>query len=89
MEWVEAYNHYRTNGPYAQYKGAIKFASFSYDATWAIAIALNNSIPHLLEMNKTLQDFQYNDKIFLKIFKSEMAKVRFQGVSVRTIRHAS
>ena len=83
MEWIEAYNRYRNNGPYALYKGAMKFASFTYDATWAIAIALNNSIPHLAGMDKTLQDFQYNNKMFLKIFKSEMAKVRFQGVSVR------
>ncbi|RDD36398.1 Gamma-aminobutyric acid type B receptor subunit 2, partial [Trichoplax sp. H2] len=80
-EWIEAYDNFRNSESYSKYKGGIKFATFTYDATWAVAVALNNSIPRLAEMNKTLQDFQYNDKVFLNIFKNEMAKVSFLGVS--------
>ena len=47
-----------------------------------IALALNNSIQRLAEQNKTLEDFDYNEKVYLSAFKSQMNKTKINGVTV-------
>ena len=58
------------------------YAAFGYDAVWAEALAMNNSIDRLAKLNRTLEDFQYSDSEMSHIFKEEMFNVNFSGISV-------
>ena len=50
-----------------------------YDATWAIALALNASIPVLAKAGKRLTDFRYDDVYMSKVIKQSMLEVKFEG----------
>ncbi|EDV18734.1 uncharacterized protein TRIADDRAFT_62790 [Trichoplax adhaerens] len=50
-EWIKAYNTYRKYDLYAKYAGGYNFAGYVYDATWAVALTLNNSIQRLAKKN--------------------------------------
>ncbi|EDV28649.1 uncharacterized protein TRIADDRAFT_51773 [Trichoplax adhaerens] len=80
-EWIQDYDIYRQQPQFHEFLGGKKFAGFTYDATWVIALALNNSMQRLVENNKTLEEFDYNDKVYLDIFRSEMAKTKIDGVT--------
>lgn len=66
-------------------KGSEELAAFAYDAVWTIALMLNQSIPKLQAINKSLDQFKYYDQDFYRIFKEEMSKVSFLGITVRMI----
>lgn len=59
------------------------YAGFGYDAIWAIALALNNSIQELQMHNKTLTDFNYHDSEMGIILLNQMKQIEFEGVTVR------
>ncbi|XP_077992061.1 gamma-aminobutyric acid type B receptor subunit 2-like [Glandiceps talaboti] len=56
------------------------YSSGSFDAVWAIALALNSSI-QALPQNKTLENFTYQDTEMAEIFKDQLTKTHFTGVS--------
>ncbi|RDD38504.1 Gamma-aminobutyric acid type B receptor subunit 2 [Trichoplax sp. H2] len=78
-EWTKAYDHFRQ--AFSHWQGRKDFAGYSYDAIWAIAIALNQSIPRLRLIEKTLENFQYDDEDYFNIFKEEIENVTFHGVT--------
>ncbi|KAJ7383923.1 hypothetical protein OS493_024608 [Desmophyllum pertusum] len=57
------------------------YASFTYDATWSIALMLNKSIPLLREKNKTLETMNYGDKETAKIMRDILFRTDFWGMS--------
>lgn len=61
------------------------YSGFAYDAVVAMALALNKSVQTLAAMNKTLDQFTYNDTKMAQIFKDSLLKVKFQGFSVNTV----
>ena len=65
------------------YTGAIDYASYSYDAVWAIALTLNRSIDQLANIDRRLEDIDYNDKEVLAIFMEQMRSLEFLGITVR------
>lgn len=67
---------------YSQWNGRKDFAGYAYDAVWAMALALNQSILRLQQINKTLEDFQYDNQDYFSIFKEEMQNVTFHGITV-------
>ena len=52
-----------------------------YDAVWAMALALNNSIEPLKAKGLSLADIQYGNDIAAQIIKQEMLKLKFQGLT--------
>jgi hypothetical protein len=62
---------------YRNYRKELEFSSLSFDAFWAIAIALNNSIDPLKKENKTL-----DAKSARKRVREEFKKVDFEGIGV-------
>ena len=65
------------------YTGAIDFASYSYDAVWAVAMTLNRSIDQLATIDRRLEDIEYNDQEALAIFMEQMRSLEFLGITVR------
>ena len=62
------------------------FRHVYYDAAWALALALNNSVPRLDEMGLDLSDYSYrsaNHSIFTEVLKDELFALDFEGVSGR------
>ncbi|RDD36457.1 Gamma-aminobutyric acid type B receptor subunit 2 [Trichoplax sp. H2] len=57
------------------------YAGFGYDAVWAVALALDNSIQELKMYNKTLTDFSYNDSEMGGIILHQMGLIEFEGVT--------
>ena len=49
---------------------------------WAEALALNNSLGRLAKLNRSLHDFHYGDSEMAEIFRQEMYRVNFSGISV-------
>ena len=64
---------------------ASDFAGPTFDAVYAAAIALNDSIP-ILGPDLKLEDFNFGDlnssKQFASVIRRNLAKVNFSGVSV-------
>ena len=65
----------------------------AFDAVFAAALALNNSIANLKRLNLTLADFNFEDyntsALFANEIRNQMKKLIFQGatVSVHVIRY--
>ncbi|XP_065918423.1 gamma-aminobutyric acid type B receptor subunit 1-like [Dysidea avara] len=55
----------------------VHFGSFTYDAVWAIGIALNNAINN----NISVADFSSNDTQLADALTQQMQQVEFQGIS--------
>lgn len=49
---------------------------------WAEALALNSSLSRLAKLNRSLHDFDYGNTEMAEIFKQEMYRVNFSGISV-------
>ena len=58
------------------------YSGYGYDAMWAIALALNNSLVLLANENKTLEQFDYEDVHTASVIKQSLANVDFRGVTV-------
>ncbi|EDV28740.1 uncharacterized protein TRIADDRAFT_51953 [Trichoplax adhaerens] len=57
------------------------FAASGYDAVWAIALALNRSQEQFKSMNRTLDQFHYNNAEMGRIIANQLDQVKFEGIS--------
>ena len=55
------------------------FARYWYDQVWAIALAINNSLPVLESRNLSIDEYTIGQHEITAIIEQEMAKLRFQG----------
>ena len=64
----------------------MEYALTSFDAVFAAALAMNNSMPQLEEMGLKLEEFDFLDTNtsaqFERVIHKELIKVQFQGISV-------
>ena len=60
-----------------------RYYSPFYDATWLMALSLNNSIPFLREINLTLSDYSYGHPNATRIIEDQILKLQFEGMSGR------
>ncbi|XP_077997881.1 gamma-aminobutyric acid type B receptor subunit 2-like [Glandiceps talaboti] len=82
-EYLAIYDDYVNNtGPSLQ---GYSSAGSAYDAVWALALALNNTMNVLEESNdnKRLEDFTYGDSQMAQLILKSMANVTFNGVMGR------
>ncbi|CAB4065790.1 GABBR [Lepeophtheirus salmonis] len=56
-------------------------APLAYDAVWAIALALNQTMERLAQQGKTIEDYNYDNNKIAKIILEEIADVKFTGIS--------
>lgn len=79
---------FNANDPLASVDGSVphSYRTFTYDAVYAIALALNRTAMELKPMNLTLDDFAYNNSngITNKIVKN-MKLIDFNGISVSSM----
>ena len=54
-----------------------------YDATWAMALSLNNSIPLLEQEGLTLANYSYGHLNVTNIIQDQLLKLQFEGMSGR------
>ena len=54
------------------------YASFAYDAVWAIALALNATIAN----GTKVEQFSYDNRRIADQLRDDLAAVRFKGISV-------
>ena len=54
-----------------------------FDATWALALSLNNSVPRLKERGMSLSDYRYKMPEITQIVREEMLKLSFEGMRGR------
>ena len=68
-----------------------RYYSSFYDATWSMALSLNNSIPFLRERNLTLSDYSktYGDPSMTRILQEQLLKLQFEGMSGRVMFNAT
>ena len=52
-----------------------------FDATWAMALALNNSIEVLKSHNVELSEFEYGQNQFTDIIRQQLLQLSFEGIS--------
>ena len=57
------------------------WANPTYDAVWSLALALNNSIPKLSDINISLSEYSYGMQQATDIIRDEVVKLSFQGAS--------
>lgn len=54
-----------------------------FDATWALALSLNNSLPHLHGQGLSLENYTYLMPEITQILREELLKVSFEGMRGR------
>ena len=54
-----------------------------FDATWALALSLNNSLPHLNERGLSLANYTYLMPEITQILRDELLKLSFEGMRGR------
>ena len=57
-------------------------APLAYDAIWAVALALNNTMTTLIGQGTSLEEYNYENQAIADIILSEIADVHFMGMSV-------
>ena len=60
-----------------------EYESNYFDATWALALSLNNSIPRLNERQLSLLNYMYGMPEITKIVKEELLSLSFEGMRGR------
>ncbi len=76
---LEKYNNERSEG---EEKLAPSFwAPSYYDPVWALALALNNSIPYFQAMNLSLTEYRYGQHQATTIIREQLLALEFEGVS--------
>ena len=53
------------------------------DATWALALSLNNSIPHLNKRGMSLSEYKYKRPEITQLVREELLKLSFEGMRGR------
>lgn len=80
--WLKRYNSELKMDPSKGSKPeGYQEAPLAYDAIWAIALALNKTMPALARRNLTLEDFHYEHKEIMKEIKDQLMNISFLGVS--------
>ena len=57
----------------------IEFGSYYYDQVWALALALNNSLPVLRDKNLSIDDYTIGQPEITDVIEKQMARLSFQG----------
>ena len=52
-----------------------------YDEVWALALALNSSLPDLEELNISLTDYRFGNEATTEIIERHLSAVSFQGIA--------
>ena len=60
---------------------SVRRASVSYDEMWALALAINNSLPILKNKNLSIDSYTIGEHETTSVIAGELAKVSFQGAS--------
>ena len=55
------------------------FASYYYDQVWALALALNNSLPVMRARNLSIDNYTIDQPEITDVIEEQMAQLRFQG----------
>ena len=76
-EFKKVRKHYKAN----KMRKVIGRASVSHDETWAIALAINNSLPILKSKNLSIDSYAIGEHETTSVIVEELAKVSFQGAS--------
>ena len=58
-----------------------EWANPTYDGVWALALALNNSIPKLNTLGLDLVDYSFGHRAATDIVRDEVVRLRFEGTS--------
>ncbi|XP_071485072.1 gamma-aminobutyric acid type B receptor subunit 2-like [Diadema antillarum] len=68
---------------YSERAGSAYFSAhtFVYDAVWAVAAALNASIEPLAQLNKTIDNFNYEDSEMREVFMEKLDELDAYGMS--------
>ena len=74
-EWYNIHTEFLYNGTVVTWANAI------YDATWALALALNNSEAELEKQNLSLSEYIYGHEKITRVIRDEMFKLHFQGIA--------
>ena len=56
-----------------------RFANPMYDEVWALALAINSSLPELEAKNLSLEDYEYNNIAITNIIEDHLKSVSFAG----------
>ena len=67
--------HKRMHRPY------LRWASVSHDEMWALALAINNSLPILKSKNLSIDSYKIGEHETTSVIAEELAKLNFQGAS--------
>ena len=59
------------------------FSRPMYDEVWALALAINASLPELQRQSLYLQDYQYNRSEITEIIENHLSEVQFEGAVSR------
>ena len=75
----------RQQGKY-NYTTNTEYGLTSFDAVFAVTLAMNKSLPHLDRLGLKLEDFSFLDTNtsakFVEVIQKELAKIEFLGMSV-------
>ena len=82
-EYLDMYRSYSEwyNDEYGYNETVAAWANPVYDATWALALALNNSETELEKQNLSLSNYMYGHEEITRIIRREMFQLRFQGTT--------
>ena len=53
-----------------------------YDQVWAIALAINNSLPELNNRNLSIDNYTIGQPLVTAVIEEQMKNLRFQGASI-------
>ena len=61
--------------------GRVKLETYYYDQVWAIALAVNNSLPELKNRNLSIDDYTIGQPEITAVIEDRLNQSRFQGAS--------
>ena len=61
--------------------GRVKLETYYYDEVWAIALAVNNSLPELKNRNLSIDDYTIGQPEITAVIEDRLNQSRFQGAS--------
>ena len=61
--------------------GRVKWETYYYDQVWAIALAVNNSLPELKKRNLSIDDYTIGQPEITAVIEDRLNQSRFQGAS--------
>ena len=61
------------------------YAPLGYDAVWVLALALDKTMTHLKENNKSVDSFSYEDDEFAKDLSKMLLSIETNGITVSSV----